>query len=193
MPFNSPPSIAGNARTIVKTFADAFGGMAVLSVWTVACRVASLVVRVASSAPDLYVYVLDGLAGDENYKVIARSSLCPSGAASVVTFEITSEVDAVEGGFPFDKGCVVVASPNPELASVDIFPDPYIECTARVQIAPRDCDPRITNAVRAALQPVEQQLQIVGRALTSQQAAQPLQQGSGYTSQQSDTNRQNRR
>jgi hypothetical protein len=177
--YNSAPSEEGETRTITKDASESVGGSAVLEVWPLACRAASISVRVSSAAPALYVYLFD-TSGDAapsgaNAKLIERSDLVPAGSAGRVEFREEGTPDAEEGGYPFDRGCFVIATPNPEFDVADIFPDPYLDTlTARVQISPRrkPCDPlQAMRPVVESLGRVSQQLQIVATAQQNAQAA----------------------
>jgi hypothetical protein len=180
MPLDSNIENADGTRTVQgKTYPEPPASpLAVLMLWPLPCRLRSAQVRVSSSAPDLYVYLLNAVVGagvePSAASVISRSELVPAGSGGTVDFREEGTRDAMLGGYPFGLACLVAATPNPEFDPADLFSDPYLDsATARVQIDPLPCSPEVASLGRIAAA-VEQQLRIVSSAQQNAQSAQPL-------------------
>lgn len=183
--FVTPPSLHGGFRTVIKGYGDGLDDGAnanVYVIWNAAARLSSLVARINVACSNAYVWLLDGVAGVEGVRVIARSEVVSGALGSIYQFTEEGTYDASQGGFPFDRGIVVAltdASGGDTFSFANVIPaDGYAEITARIRIGPPDCDDTpqlVARAVRDAVQPIAQAIGHVAQSMNRESYSAPQQ------------------
>ena len=143
--FNGPPSLLGNTNTIVSPEADAtFGNSIVLATTPVLVRSLHVQIADAAAAPcAVGVFDADQVSGNGRALVkgtaietaLLRSALLAPG--DVVDFAALV-ADAYQlGGFPLDRGLVVIASTTSTFNAAGIAAaGDVLRVTARLQLGP---------------------------------------------------------